>query len=91
MKNENVSLLSLRPKDTPEYMTGAWLGCIHWAIQEPEIVDAFRKDTGLNWRPARTPLERMIDEATGMDRKFIMEFIRWANVNVWGGLSEEYE
>ena len=91
MENENLSLLSLRPGDTPEYMTDAWLSCIHWAIQEPEIVDAFRKDTGLNWRPGRTPLERMIDEATGMDRKFIVEFIRWSNVNVWGGLFEESE
>ena len=86
MENENPSLISLRPEDTPEYMTDAWLSCIHWALGEPSVLNGFREDTGLNWEPARTPIERMIDKWNGVDRKFIVEFIRWANVNVWGRL-----
>lgn len=74
----------LRPADTPEYMTPAWIGCLSWAIGTPEIVDAFRKESGLMWKPGRSGFERMIDEATGAERHFIEAFIRWANVNVWG-------
>jgi hypothetical protein len=74
----------LRPVDTPEYMTPMWLACMSWAIGNPEIVEAFRNETGMRWAPGRSGLERMIDEATGMDRTFIEAFIRWANVEVWG-------
>jgi hypothetical protein len=65
-------------------MTAAWIGCMSWAIGVPEIVEAFRAETGLRWSPGVTGIERMIDEATGMDRAFIESFIRWANVEVWG-------
>lgn len=74
----------LMPKDTPDYMGGAWLGCIAWAIGNPAIVAAFRAETGMNWTPGTTPLDRMIDEATGVDRKFITAFVEWVNVNIWG-------
>jgi hypothetical protein len=74
----------LRPVDTPEYMTPAWLGCIHWAIGTPEIVDAFRRESGMAWTPARNGLDRMIDEATGVEKRFIEAFIEWANANIWG-------
>lgn len=79
-----IDLDALRPADTPAYMTPMWLGCIHWAIGEPEIVACFRADTGLTYQPGRTGIERMIDEATGIDREFIEAFIRWVNVNIWG-------
>ena len=79
-----LSIADLRPADTPEYMVPAWLGCIDFAIGQPEIVAAFRRDTGNNWSPGKTGIDRMIDEATGADRRFIREFIRWANVHVWG-------
>jgi hypothetical protein len=79
-----MSLESLRPADTPEHMTPAWLGCIHWALGNEEIVSAFRADTGMRWRPATTPFDRMIDQAVGAERQFLEAFIRWVNVNVWG-------
>lgn len=74
----------LRPADTPEYMTPAWLGCVSWAIGKPEIVEAFRAETGNRWRPSPSPFDQMIDQATGADRDFIEAFIRWVNVNIWG-------
>lgn len=79
-----VNIVDLRPADTPEYMTGIWVACIHWAIGEPEIVAAFRQETGMHWTPGHSGLERMIDEATGADRHFIEAFIRWVNVEIWG-------
>ena len=72
------------PGDVPAYMFEAWRDCVVWAIGEPEIVAAFRRDTGNTWAPGRSGLERMIDAATGVDRDFVEAFIRWANVNIWG-------
>jgi hypothetical protein len=65
-------------------MHGAWLGCIHWALGDAGSVAAFRQETGNNWRPGNTPIERMIDTASGVDREFLFAFIRWANENIWG-------
>lgn len=79
-----MGLEELKPDDTPDEMTPAWLGCISWALGTPEVVEQFRKDTGLRCRPARSVLDRMVDEATGADRQFLEAFIKWVNVNVWG-------
>lgn len=59
-------------------------GCLEWAIGETQIVAAFRKDTGNNWSPATSPLDKMIDEACGVGEDFLRQFIEWFNVNVWG-------
>jgi len=84
-----MTINELRPADTPEYMTDAWLSCIHWAISEPEIVAAFRRDTGNRWKPPVCGIDRLVDDATGTDRAFIESFIKWANVNVWGPIDAE--
>ena len=77
-------VMSLMPDDTPAYMAPAWLGCIGWAAREDALVDAFRAETGNNWKPARNGMDAMIDVATGADWAFIEAFIKWVNVNVWG-------
>jgi len=84
-------ILALRPIDTPDYMTDAWIGCIQFAIGQPEIVEQFRRDTGLRWTLARNGFEQAIDTATGADRAFIEAFIKWANVNVWGPMDGPQE
>lgn len=83
------NLEELMPADTPVYMMPAWLGCLSWAIGKDEIVAAFRKDTGLQWSPARSPFEQMIDQSTGADWAFIQAFVLWVNENVWGSLNNE--
>lgn len=88
--NEDRSIIRLLPSDTPEYMLPAWLGCISFALKQPEMIAAFRKDTGNLWKPG-TGLDKMIDEATGADWHFIKAFVLWANVNVWGPLDSEDE
>lgn len=87
MSEPKLNIETLRPVDTPEYMTGAWLGCIFWGIGDENILAAFRQDTGNQWCPGRNGFERAIDAATGVDRQFVEAFIRWANVNVWGPLA----
>lgn len=72
------------PADTPEYMWPAWAGCLRWAVGEADIMAAFRAETGIRWQPGRSGIDRMIDEATGADRKFLVAFVEWFNANVWG-------
>lgn len=79
-----VPLSDLYPADTPAYMLDAWLCSISWSLGVPEVLAEFRADTGNNWQPASSPIEEMIDRATGVDRDFIEAFIKWHNVNIWG-------
>ena len=81
-----TDLYHLMPEDTPEYMAPAWAACMCWAATVPQFVEAFYEDTGETWKPPASPLDRMIDEAAGRDRAVAENFIRWANVNVWGPL-----
>lgn len=77
---------SLIPDDTPEYMTPAWIGCMNWAIQEPEIRAAFESDTGMRYTPPNNALDEMIDNATGYGEDYVKSFVQWANINVWGSI-----
>lgn len=79
-----IDIETLRPADTPFYMTPAWLGCVSFALGNSDVVAAFRAETGNAWTPGHSGLERMIDAATGADQAFMEQFIRWVNVNVWG-------
>jgi hypothetical protein len=65
-------------------MFDAWVGCIHLALGQPEVLAAFRRETGNKWEPGRAPLDRMIDDATDANWQFIKAFVKWANVHVWG-------
>lgn len=80
------SILDLMPTDTPAYMCPAWLGCIRFALGDESVVRAFREETRNFWEPATTPMDRLVDEATGADWAFLVEFIQWVNVAVWGSL-----
>lgn len=72
------------PPTTPAYMFGAWLDCLRWAIAEPEILERYRRETGSTWRPASTPIDRAIDEATGRGKLEVEKFVAWFNVQIWG-------
>ena len=77
-------LVALRPADTPASLTEAWLSCLRSISRSPGAIEAFVQDTGCTWTPGRSPLERMVDEATGHDRAAVEAFVRWVNVHVWG-------
>jgi hypothetical protein len=79
-------LLALMPADTPIFMFPAWIGAIRFALGTAEAMEGFRRDTGNQRAPGKTPLDRMIDEACGADIAFLESFIKWANVAVWGPL-----
>ncbi len=79
---------ALRPDDLPEYLIPAWLGCMRYAISEPEIVAAFREDTGNQWKPPANTLEALVDSQLNRQEEFLVKFITWANTNVWGPLHD---
>lgn len=83
LATETLDIVALMPADTPEYMVGAWVGCLQWAAGVPELVERFHTETGVP-RQGRTPLERLVDGASGFNRNIAEQFVRWANVNVWG-------
>lgn len=85
------SIESLKPADTPDYMMPAWLGCISFAMNTPDVFETFRTETGNKWQPARTPIDRMIDESIGAEWEFIKAFVLWVNVNVWGPVERQTE
>lgn len=72
---------------TDPIMRFMWCGSIQFAIGEKKILDAFRKETGLAYSPPKSPLEKMIDDATGFNQQaeeFFVAFAKWHNANIWG-------
>jgi hypothetical protein len=80
-------LAPVRPTDP--LLWPAWYGCLHWALSEPALVEAFRAATGSTWRPGRTPIDQALDDATGAARDFFVAFATWMNAEVWGEPQEE--
>ena len=78
------NILDCLPAGTPEWAAPAWLGALAWALGGEEVLDQYRQETGDQWRPAITAVDRMIDEATGRDWQFVEAFAKWFNVNFWG-------
>jgi hypothetical protein len=67
-------------------MAIAWRDHMVWAGRNPEILAAFRLDTGCAtlWAERRDGLALMIDQATGFDRECAARFVDWVNKNLWG-------
>ena len=72
---------------TDPLMRWPWASCLRVVARDPEALAAFRRDTGCTWKPGHTSLDRMIDEATGAERDWLVQFITWFNANVWGPLN----
>ena len=67
------------------HMAGIWAACLMWAVTEDAIVARFEADTGKKLPPpARNGLERMIDEATGVNRDIAVAFADWVTKEIWG-------
>jgi|SRR5882762_5112823 len=93
MDKENVKRKTVNTKAPPDLITKylpanpimaqAWGDCLRWSVTEPEILAAFRADTGSTFTHGGTPIDRMIDQATGKDREFVEQYVSWFNENVW--------
>lgn len=74
----------ITPYDDNRLHRAAFIGCLHWALGEPEILSRFRSETGNTWQPAKSPVDRMVDKATGADFNFMQEFSDWVAKNIYG-------
>ena len=79
----------LAPRDP--LMRLAWADCLRWAVSDPDVLAAFRAATGNQWTPGASPLDRMIDEASGAEAAFVRAFVVWHNETIWGDETEPTE
>lgn len=75
--------------DNNPVMTGAWASFIQWAFSESDIIAAFEAQTGNRLAVARTPIEAMVDKATGRHEHYIVAFVKWATETMWNGTPED--
>lgn len=73
---------ALMPEDP--IMIFAWTACLRYVVGSAERMAEFRADTGMNYTAPRSPLDSMIDDATGATHAYVMAIARWMNANVWG-------
>lgn len=62
----------------------AWRDGLAWAVEEPEILKSFRDATGVDLVTARSPIEHLVDEATGKRRDDLERFVDWFTDTIWG-------
>jgi len=77
MKPEVVALM---PDDPLKRV--AWRDCLIWVSGQEHFRERFEADTGM--RLATSPLNALIDEATGYNTTVCTIFIIWFNENIWG-------
>jgi len=67
-------------------MTEAWLSCVSASSGVEGITKAFKEDTGIDIAVLvnRSPIEKMIDEATGLDKEIVVKWCDWVTKNIWG-------
>lgn len=67
-------------------MHQAFVDFISFAIDKEEFREAFKKDSGIDLDAVvpKTPLDAMIDEASGFRDSIFTAFIEWVTKNHWG-------
>ncbi len=67
-------------------MAIAWLSFLRVSIQQPQVIAAYEAERGrpFTFARMRSPIERMIDDATGFTDSELDDFIDWLNEEVWG-------
>lgn len=63
-----------------------WAGAIQHAVGDAEAIAAYEAARGRRFRISvrRSPIDRMIDEATGYEEAALADFVDWFNAEVWG-------
>jgi hypothetical protein len=70
--------------DIGDVMAPAWAGFVQYAITDERVVEQFERETGVKFSVATTPIDRMIDEATGRVETDIEKFVLWVTERYWG-------
>jgi hypothetical protein len=74
-------------------MTEAWAGFVSYAANNPEITAEFERDTGLKISSliSSSPIDMIINEATGFNRDLCNQFLDYVTENFWGVYGDEIE
>jgi hypothetical protein len=80
-----VKGMKLIPMGMP-LMFEAWAGCVGWAVDNQEIREAFRQQTGFKLENLiqRAPIDAMIDKATGYEQQVLAAFCDYVTEHIWG-------
>lgn len=67
-------------------MAAAWFGLVQFLAGQPDCIRHFEEVSGQRWvfTGGRSPIERMVDTATGYDQAVIDAFIDYVNEYHWG-------
>lgn len=75
------------------HMAGAYLGLLYFLAGKKEAQDAFKEATGKDILQAVgfgvSPIDRMIDKATGHDQEVVAAFADWVTEFHWGQDGDE--
>ena len=82
--DQGAFLIPYLPRDV--LMVGPWFSCLQVSMRQPEVMQAFRAETGCTYTLPTSPIEQMIDQSTFHEKTFLATFAQWFNVNVWGDL-----
>lgn len=65
-----------------------FIDCVNQCIENKQFMDEYRR---MSWSKIgkTTPVEKLIDQATGNDRKEVQEFLEFIDECVWKPLLEE--
>lgn len=72
------------PTVIDELDAAAFVSLCSYAASDRRFTEAFTKSTGCAILVPRTGLDRMIDEATGVDQHACITFMRWVASELWG-------
>ncbi|WP_454915007.1 hypothetical protein [Xanthobacter sediminis] len=80
-----MSAADISNPDRDAFMAIAWRDFIKWASTEKDLVAQFNSETGRRFMVhPRSPLEALVDAATGRASDDAEAFIEWVTVNWWG-------
>ena len=69
-----------------DYMAGAWISFLSFALTVPEYVTDFKKETGVDIQNVLNArgINKMIDEAAGRTKDAIIKWADFITLNYWG-------
>lgn len=85
MKEELPSGMTKIPYGWP-LMAGAFIGAAEYLGKQEGIFEDFQKDTGhdMSFLLNRTGLDKIIDQATGIEKELFGAYLDWIVINHWG-------
>lgn len=70
-------------------LDGAFILCLEEALQTPELIENFDRLYGASLCGRQTPIERMVDKATGKLQEDVQAFARFVHDSVYMRLDDE--